>query len=309
MARAVLLAALGFAAATRERPVTALATGMAVTLGAGATLTLALAAGWWLDATTALAALALAIGTGAALRLVDHRRRAANLARYHAPRLVEHLAGSPRPDFDGRAQQAVVIFADVAGFTAHSETLGPEGTADFLRRFHRHVERAAEATNGVIEQFAGDGAMVLFGLPDPDPGDAVAALRFVDQLRGAIAADPAWPGLGLRFGGHAGEVEAGLLGGTRHRHVSVSGDVVNTASRLVEIAKSLGVSIALSGALVTAARAARAAAATDLGLAPRGAHPVRGRAAPLDIWTGGAPARTAPDTAPPARAAPRGPQS
>ncbi|MEY8840849.1 adenylate/guanylate cyclase domain-containing protein, partial [Cribrihabitans sp. XS_ASV171] len=137
------------------------------------------------------------------LRLLDHRRRAANLARYQSPLFVERLANAAEPSLAEDARPAVVLFVDVENFTAHSERLGPEATAEFLRLFHGLVEQAVEPLGGIIAHFAGDGAMVVFGLPDPAPDDATRALRFIEALYAAMRASPDWPGLGLRVGGHA----------------------------------------------------------------------------------------------------------
>ncbi|MDK3018431.1 adenylate/guanylate cyclase domain-containing protein [Pseudodonghicola flavimaris] len=285
---ALAAAASGFVAAGLERPwLVALATS-AVAATTAAALQLAFAAGWWLDATTALLCLLLGTGAGTVLRLLEHRRRAANLALYQSPRFVEQLASAADPGFDPGARPAVVLFVDVESFTSYSETLGPEATAGFLRLFHGLVEQAVDPLGGIIAHFAGDGAMVVFGLPDPGPEDAMNALRFIDALFAAVATCTDWPGLGLRVGGHAGPVQTGVLGGRHHRQLTVSGDVVNTASRLQDFAKTRGAAIALSAALLHSGPETRSWAARS-GLSPAGQHRLRGRQTPLDIWTGPVP--------------------
>ena len=282
---ALALAAAGFIAAGLDRPGLAVVATATVATAATAALQAAFASGWWLDATTALLSLVLGVGAGAGLRLLQHRRRAANLALYQPPLFVERIANTADPGIDPAARPAVVLFVDVENFTAHSESLGPEGTADFLRLFHGLVEQAVDPLDGIIAHFAGDGALVVFGLPEPRPDDAIRALRFVDALFAAVRANADWPGLGLRVGGHAGPVQTGVIGGKRHKQVSVSGDVVNTASRLQDFAKSCGAALALSDALVQSGPEARSWV-EQAGLRPAGQHRLRGRLEPIEIWTG-----------------------
>lgn len=130
--------------------------------------------------------------------------------------------------------------------------------------------------------------MIVFGLPEPGPDDAMRALRFIEALYAAVGACSDWPGLGLRVGGHAGPVKTSIIGGKRHKQLAVSGDVVNTASRLQDFAKSQSAAIALSSALLMSNPDTREHAET-MGLRLAGQHTLRGRAEPIEIWTGPAP--------------------
>lgn len=276
---AVAAALAGLVAAGQRNPWAAAAAAGGLVLVVLAVLQAAFARGWWLDATTVLAALAVGLATGGAVRVLDTRRRAANLARYQSPRLVETLAAQADPLGHASTQPAVVVFVDAAGFTGHAERLGPDGTSAFLRAFHGLVEAAADPRGGTIIDFAGDGVLVVFGLPQPAVDDAERALAFLDALFAAAARD----GIALRAGGHAGPVKVGLAGGARHKTVSVSGDVVNTASRLQEAAKAHGTALALSDALIAAAPRTWTEAA---GLTRLADQRLRGRAATETIWIG-----------------------
>ncbi len=217
----------------------------------------------------------------ACFAFLDTRRRAANLARYQSPRLVEAIASQTNP-LGGRVpQDAVVLFVDIAGFTALAESMRPAETALFLRAFHEMVETVADPLGGTIMDFAGDGVLVVFGLPEPAKGDATRALRFIEGLFCQAAAD----GMHLRAGGHAGPVQFSLLGGLRHRIVSISGDVVNTASRLQELARTHGTALALSDDLIACEGSLRAWA--DMaGLRPLVDQALRGRTGTKTIWIG-----------------------
>ena len=286
-ALAVTVALAGFLAGGLSRPWLAL---LVSTLLAAATLSAlqaAFEAGWWLDATTVLVALLLGLMVGGTLRFLNTRRRATNLARFQSPRLIEAIASQTNPLSSLAPQQAVVLFVDVAGFTTMAERMGPAGTADFLSAFHEQVEAAADPLGGAILDFSGDGLLVVFGLPEPAEGDAIHALEFAERIVQAAAKD----GLRLRIGGHAGNVQLGILGGKRHRVVSISGDVVNTASRLQEFAKFQGAELAMSDALIASERRALAwAEAAHLTLLPD--QSLRGRTSKEKIWIGEVPKRS-----------------
>ncbi len=281
----LLAAVAGCAAAGLNGPLVATVATAGAALAMAAALQAAFSAGWWLDATTVAMCLALGAGASAAAQRFQQRRRATNLARYQSPALVETLATDADPLRDRPPLPAVVVFVDVVGFTPHAERSGPARTYAFLAAFTRQVEQAADRCGGMIADFAGDGALVVFGVPEPGADDVGQALRFIEQLDAAVLASADWPGLGLRFSAHAGPVQLGVLGGDRHRRVAVSGDVVNTASRLQDSARARDASLALSGAFVAATPHARRWAG-QRGLVRLEPQQLRGRAALEEVWVG-----------------------
>jgi adenylate cyclase len=294
---AMVLSILAFAAANQRSLLAAAGATVALWGGAIAGVQLAFArADLWLDATTYLVVL-VTIGLATlAARIVQQRRISGrlqyerdNLARYQSPLLTEFLAEQRRPSFNERAQEAAVMFVDVAGFTRRAERLGPSATVEFLRDLHGRIERAALANRGVIEQFMGDGAMIIFGLPEPKPDDAARALAASRQLieglgdwnldLEAVRQEP----VRLRIGLHAGPVIAALLGGERQGQVTVAGDTVNVASRLQEMGKEHQAAIVASAEFVAGVhRAGR----DDMlsGMRRLAGQRVRGRAEAIDLW-------------------------
>src|SRR2546430_4578604 len=90
--------------------------------------------------------------------------------------------------------------------------------------------------------FPGDGALLLFGLPEAAPDDATRAAqcsialcvkteRWIEALPPAIAHR-----IGFKIGAHFGPIVASRLGGRNHQHITATGDTVNVASRLMEVA-------------------------------------------------------------------------
>lgn len=250
----------------------------------------------WLDATTYILALtAIGLLTFAA-RIVQQRRISGrlqnerdNLARYQSPLLAELLAERRRPVFNERAQDAAVMFVDVAGFTRRAERMEPAATVLFLRDLHGRIERAALANRGVIEQFMGDGAMIIFGLPEPradDPARALAAARQLIDSIGDWSLDLQSAGqepVRVRIGLHYGPVIAALLGGERQGQVTVAGDTVNVASRLQEMGKETQATIVASSEFVAGVRRS---GRDDMlaGMHRLAGQQVRGRNEAIDLW-------------------------
>lgn len=219
-------------------------------------------------------------------RAIGHER--SNLVRYVSPLLADELSRNATPGFDQRAQMAAVLFADVKGYTSLAENLSTTDTAGLVKNIHRFFERCAEAHQGVVISFEGDGAMICFGLPEPKEDDASRALQCGRALvQGIGSVDvPKHPEqrLTIRVGGHFGPVTAALVGGTRHAHVTLSGDTVNVASRLQGVAKTGGANFVVSRSLLDAG---------SHGAGPPASEPpvrmtvseLRGRKGEIETWS------------------------
>ena len=181
------------------------------------------------------------------------------LQQFQAPIVREWLTGHPDFLAEPRQQNASVVFIDLSGFTALSETLAPNDTRELLKSFHALIDREAVASGGVITSFMGDGAMILFGLPEPkaeDPANAVRCcinLCYGTEKWLASLAPSIGSRIGFKVGAHFGTIIASRLGGGSYQHITATGDTVNVASRLMEVAAKRGVELALSDDLLRAA--------------------------------------------------------
>ncbi len=90
------------------------------------------------------------------------------LQQVQAPGLGNWLARNPGFLAEPVRQDAAVLFIDLSGFTGLSETLGPNATRELLNGFYKLVDEEVAVCGGTITSFMGDGAMILFGLPEPD---------------------------------------------------------------------------------------------------------------------------------------------
>jgi adenylate cyclase len=227
-------------------------------------------------------------------RLVAERaeaeRERGNLARYFSPKVVDVLAERDEPLGRVRRQAVGVLFADLVGFTTLAEDKPPEEVMAMLRAFHGRMEDAVFRHGGCLEKFIGDALLATFGVPDVgvrDASDALACARgmlaTLDGWNGQRAAE-GLPALRMGVGLHYGQVVLGDIGSQRSMAFATVGDTINVASRLQALTRDLDATIVASGALV--AMVEREAAEVSLleGLASQGAHTLRGRDTPIEVW-------------------------
>jgi class 3 adenylate cyclase/tetratricopeptide (TPR) repeat protein len=136
-----------------------------------------------------------------------------------------------------------VLFCDLVGFTARSERADPEDVRAILRPYHARVRTEIERFGGTLEKFVGDGVMAVFGAPVAHEDDAEravrAALRILETLEQVNEQNDL--GLAVRIGVNTGEAVVAIGANPARGEAIVSGDVVNTASRLQGIAPVGGV--------------------------------------------------------------------
>jgi len=261
-----------------------------------AALFLAFSSGIWLSAAVPVAAAAPPAILFAGVQLWSGRRRAQYFAarsdlldQFQAPGIQQWLTRDPNFLDQPVSQNAAIVFIDLSGFTSLSEQLGPDRTRELLKDFHALVDKEVVNCGGMITTFLGDGAMILFGLPEPASDDAfratecsvglcVSAERWLATLPSSVASK-----LGFKVGAHFGLIVASRLGGGSFQHITAIGDTVNVASRLMEVAANQGAELALSDELLRAAGPDSAPYKSGV-LAGPDEKQIRGRSGSLSIW-------------------------
>ena len=140
-------------------------------------------------------------------------------------------------------REITVLFGDLRGFTAFSETAEPEVVMGVLRDYHGALGELISRYSGTLEHFAGDGWMVYFNDPVPVADHPIQAVRMAVAMRERVG-DLArgWRKLGfeLDFGvGIAiGYATLGAIGFEGRRDYGAIGSVTNLAARLSSEAKA-----------------------------------------------------------------------
>ncbi|MGH8564086.1 MAG: response regulator [Gammaproteobacteria bacterium] len=169
---------------------------------------------------------------------VAEMERLARLKRFVSPRVCDLiLAGEVDDPLRTHRREVTIVFTDLRGFTAFSESAEPEEVMDVLREYHATLGRIVMAHEGTIEHFTGDGVMILFNDPLPLDEPELSAIRMALEMRGAVAvlvADWKKRGHDLGFGvGIAnGYATLGAIGFEGRRDYGAIGPVTNLAARL-----------------------------------------------------------------------------
>ncbi|MBU0704743.1 MAG: AAA family ATPase, partial [Chloroflexi bacterium] len=143
-------------------------------------------------------------------------------------------------------KQVTVLFADVSGFTAMSETMDPEEVRDTMNAIWARLDAVIVARGGTIDKHMGDAVMAIFGAPaarEDDPERAIrAALAMQKEIKDwNLEAGASKSPISIRIGVHTGSVLLGVVGTTAE--YTAMGDTVNLARRLQEAAPVGGILI------------------------------------------------------------------
>lgn len=130
---------------------------------------------------------------------------------------------------------ATILFADLTGYTALTETTDPEDIATLLQRLRATLAPLIEAHGGTVNQYVGDEIMAVFGVPIAHRDDARFAVRTALRLHAAMGEVSAGAGLALHCGIASGLVVA-RRSDARAGAWTLTGDAVNVAARLRSLA-------------------------------------------------------------------------
>jgi class 3 adenylate cyclase/tetratricopeptide (TPR) repeat protein len=150
-------------------------------------------------------------------------------------------AASPAP---GEERKVIsILFVDLVGFTARSHGADPEDVRAALVPYHSLLKREIETFGGTVEKFIGDAVMAVFGAPVAHEDDAERAVRAALRIIDAIADlnERNTLDLSVRAAVNTGEGLIALRARTEAGESMVTGDIVNTASRLQNVAPVDGV--------------------------------------------------------------------
>ena len=195
-----------------------------------------------------------------------------------APAAAEPAPPTPMPEPSAERRQLTILFADLVGSTALSQTLDAEDLRDVLRGYLEAVTTVMRDAGGFVAKFLGDGVLVYFGYPQASEDAAEravkASLRAIEAVQGLPPIEDQV--LATRIGIATGPVVVGeVIGESLAREVNVVGETPNLAARLQALAAPN--SAVLSE--VTARMVAGSFALDDLGR-----HDLKGIALPTRVF-------------------------
>ncbi len=147
------------------------------------------------------------------------------------------------PETQSERKYATALFSDLAGYTALAGQLDPEVVQELMSRVFGEIARIVARYEGFIDKFIGDAVMALFGAPKAREDDPVRAIRAAREIHAAVEAmSPHFEEkFGIRLSMHSG-INTGLMvtgkTGQWDGAQGVTGDAVNMASRLADLAKA-----------------------------------------------------------------------
>ncbi len=167
-----------------------------------------------------------------------------NFERFFTPQLAARIANAEEAiRLGGEKRHIAVLFSDIRGFTALSETLNPDVMAKHLTEYFTEMVDCVFRHGGTLDKFIGDAVMAQWGAPIAETDDAdravAAAIEMQEQLD---VLNARWraegrPELKIGIGINVGDAFAGNIGSERRLEYTVIGDTVNVASRLCSKAK------------------------------------------------------------------------
>jgi adenylate cyclase len=182
----------------------------------------------------------LLLGSAAGIAWFERGQMRKMWAGYVSPAYMEVMLREGFEAKPRRIEEATVIFGDIRGFTKFSEQHPPEMV---VRLLDKHLEKLVLIVYeqvGTVDKFLGDGILIVFGAPKPQPDSAVRAVRSAWRMREAAAVavvddDGKEYPFATGFGITTGALMSGHVGSKHLSSFTLIGDTVNLASRLQAI--------------------------------------------------------------------------
>lgn len=171
--------------------------------------------------------------------------RIKRLERFLAPQVAQLIASGDGQEglLDSQRREVTVVFCDLRGFTAFTESTEPEEAMNVLREYHAALGELIFRYEGTLDRYAGDGVMILFNAPIQFEDHVKRAVKMSVEMRDTIGAlTGKWRNrghnLGFGIGIALGYATLGQIGFEQRLEYAAIGSVTNLASRLCDEAKA-----------------------------------------------------------------------
>jgi len=196
---------------------------------------------------TGVLALALHRARNLLFESVIEGSAARDLSRFVPEEIAQKVIQSEEGAITGKGEvsECTILFTDIEGFTAISETLTPEKLIEALNHYFSLIAGPITEHGGVISQFQGDAVLATFNVPRPDSDHASNAVRAALDIQSVLEGVEFGDGVhfNTRVGINTGAVVGGLVGSGDRVGYTVHGDNVNLTARLEQLNKDYGTRI------------------------------------------------------------------
>jgi adenylate cyclase len=179
------------------------------------------------------------------LEVRRERERIRTAFGYYLPAsVIDRLAGElAEGRAEGQLMYGVCLYSDAERYTTLSEGLAPEALAGVMNRYYETLFRPVREQQGIISDVVGDAMLAIWTSRTPERSirrDALVAATQIDTAVNRTARDEQSRIPATRLGLHSGEILLGSIGAIDHYEYRAVGDIVNSASRIQELNKTLG---------------------------------------------------------------------
>ena len=92
--------------------------------------------------------------------------RLSRMKRFFSPQVADLItSGDAKDPLKSHRSEITVVFIDLRGYTAFTESADPEEVMGVLREYHAAMGELIMAHHGTVERFAGDAIMIFFNDP------------------------------------------------------------------------------------------------------------------------------------------------
>ncbi len=159
--------------------------------------------------------------------------------RYFPDELVEQIfEDSSEVSLGGEKTDLTVMFTDLRGFTAISQTMDSDAMLDLLNYYFGKMVEVIRAYKGTFLEFLGDGILAVFGAPVALEDHTEYAVSAAVEMQNTMAEinrfceAKGYAKLNMGIGIHKGEAFIGNIGSDTVMRYNVQGRVINECSRI-----------------------------------------------------------------------------
>ncbi len=157
---------------------------------------------------------------------------------YLSDEIVDAILEEGGLKIGGEKRRASMLMADLRGFTSISERLPAEDVVAMINIYLETMTAIIQKYQGTIDEFIGDGILVIFGAPILRPDDALRAVACAVEMQLAMTSvnyrnrQAGYPEVALGIGINTGEVVMGNIGSKKRIKYAVVGRAVNLTARI-----------------------------------------------------------------------------